>query len=158
MEAVRIGINLASGRWGLALIGRGSCLWWHWPVTFKATSFHGQKEEKNKAQRDIHACTSCWNSQSVSQTARVLVKNPKQNNNNLADQPAYWTWQGGALSKRLLIVHSQLSCRFRKLPDKRFKAKSGRVCTTGHKVSPRPTSTWPSNHILSRPSLCFLSA
>ncbi len=121
-----------SGRWGLALVGRGSCLWWHWPVMFKATSFHGQKEEKrNKA---YHTCTSCCNSQSVSQKQPSIGIKTQQNNSNLADQPAFWTWQGGALPKRLLIVHSQLSWRLESSLTKRFKAKRGRVCTTGHKV------------------------
>lgn len=81
-------------------------------------------------------------------TAQVLVKKSNNNKkkNNFADQPAHWTWQGGALSKRLLIVHSQMSCHLESSLTKRFKAKRGRVCTTGasssHNKPDPPITFW----------------
>ncbi len=98
---------------------------------FKATSFHGQKEEKpNKA---YHTCTSCCNSQSVSQKQPSIGK---KLNKTIAISPTNQLSEHDrvVLSKRLLIVHSQLSWRLESSLTKRFKAKRGRVCTTGHKV------------------------
>lgn len=94
-----------------------------WKVTkFKATSFHGLQRKAQKGHKDLRVQLT-W-------PAHQIVKKPEKKKKKKKTK-WQWRWEGvclwcgpldtaGVISflKRLHVVHSQLSRRFRKLPDK----------------------------------------